>query len=93
MKYADIELQEPVTEELYQVQVKSSATVADFEEYAKGFSATDFRRLYFVVASPMGDWPSDLTGSDDTVQPILPGRLAEMVVDFGLVNWLLKKAR
>ena len=94
MKYVDIELEEPVTGDLYQVQVKSTATVSDFEDYAKRFSQTDFRRLYFVVHSPQGDW-SDYQGvaSVDKVEPLLPGRLAEMVIEFGLLNWLMKKIK
>jgi len=93
MKYADMELEEPVTGELYQVQVKSSASVADFADYASRFTGSDFRRLYFVVHSPKGSWPPDLTDSEGNVEAILPGRLAQMVLDFGLVNWLLKKTR
>ena len=37
MKYVDMELQEPITGDLYQVQVKSDATIANFREYAKKF--------------------------------------------------------
>ncbi len=92
MKYADMELEEPITRDLYQVQVKSSATVDDFEEYALNFSPGSFRRLYFVVHSPaekLANYQKIVEG----VELILPERLAQMVVDFGLVDWLLRKIR
>ncbi|MBU1662903.1 MAG: hypothetical protein KKD28_15705 [Chloroflexi bacterium] len=52
MKYSDIELEEPITGDLYQVQIKSQATVCEFDEYAQKFSRDSFRKLYFVVHSP-----------------------------------------
>lgn len=92
IKYVDIELEEPITGDQYQVQVKSSATVEDFEEYAQQFSPGIFRKLYFVVHSPddkLADYPNQMDG----VELILSERLAQMVVDFGLTGWILKKVR
>ena len=37
MKYADLELEEPITEERYQVQIKSSAGAPDFKAYRDKF--------------------------------------------------------
>jgi hypothetical protein len=93
MKYADLELEEPVTGDLYQVQVKSAATVDDFEEYAQNFSPGSFRKLYFVVHSPTEKLANHQGVILENVELILPGRLAQMVVDFGLTDWLLKKIR
>jgi hypothetical protein len=91
MKYVDMELEEPVTHDLYQVQVKSDATVADFNAYAKRFAPGDFRKLYFVVHNSQDKWTKVPTY--EGVELVLQERLAEMVVDMGLVNWLLKKIR
>ena len=52
MKYVDLELEEPITGELYQVQIKSRADVAAFEQWADQFAGGAFRKLYFVVHSP-----------------------------------------
>jgi hypothetical protein len=52
MKYADIELEEPITGDLYQVQVKSRADAAEFQAYADEFTGVGYRRLYFVVHTP-----------------------------------------
>jgi hypothetical protein len=93
MKYVDMELEEPVTGDLYQVQVKSAATVDDFKEYIQSFSHGSFRKLYFVVHSPEEKLADYQAVADENVELILPGRLAQMVVEFGLTDWLSKKVR
>ncbi len=92
MKYVDMELEEPITGDLYQVQVKSAATIEDFEEYAQNFSPGSFRKLYFVVHSPT-EKLANYQKMDESVELILPERLAQMVVGFGLTDWLLRKIR
>jgi hypothetical protein len=91
MKFSDLELEEPVTGERYQVQVKSSASVADLQEYADNFASTGFRKLYFVVHSPVGDWSG--YPIPENVELILPDRLAQMVIEFGLISWLVNKLK
>lgn len=92
MKYADIELEEPITNDLYQVQVKSAATLNDFEEYKQNFSHGSFRKLYFVVHSP--DEKLFVHQSvDENIELVLPNRLAQLVIEFGLTDWLLRKIR
>lgn len=102
MKFADLELEEPVTGDRYQVQVKSRADVREFDAYAATFLADqhhDFRRLYFVVHSPTRALALHIarqgrdTKDDRRVEPILPGRLAQMIVDAGLTGWVLDKIR
>jgi nickel-dependent lactate racemase len=92
MKYVDLELVEPITGEAYQVQVKSKAGVSEFEEYAKAFSAQGFRKLYFVVHSPSAQLEVLVHDFED-VELVLPSRLGGLVVDGGLVNWVLDKVR
>ncbi len=90
MKFADMELQDPITGELFQVQVKSIADVSDFEEYEQNFSGSSFSRLFFVVHSPTSALvrykPSSARAS-----LIFGERLAEMVIDVGLTRWLMEK--
>jgi len=92
MKFADLELEEPITGELYQVQVKSRADANEFRAYADAFSGSGYRRLYFVVHSPSENL-SLLTDLSEDVALVLPDRLSEWVVDAGLVSWLLAKIR
>ena len=91
MKFVDMELEEPITGEMYQVQVKSDATIANFREYAEQFTEGHFRKLYFVVHNSKEKWAN--APKYKTVELILQEQLALWVVDFGLVNWLLKKIR
>jgi hypothetical protein len=93
MKYVDMELQEPITGELYQVQVKSQASFADFDEYARNSSHGSFRKLYFVVHTPDQTLVDNRLAKYEDVELILPDKLAEMVVDLGLLEWLLKKIK
>jgi hypothetical protein len=91
MKYADLELEEPINGEKYQVQIKAAADLSDFERYRDDFSGRGFRKLFFVVHSPSARLAAQ-TGSDTAVL-VLPERLAEMVVDAGLVRWVLDRTR
>ena len=93
MKQADLELEETITGELYQVQVKSKASMNDFEHYANEFSNSGFRKLYFVVHSPEDSLLKYISNRDTDVELILPKRLATMVVDGGLINWVMEKIR
>jgi hypothetical protein len=92
MKSVDLELEEAITGDAYQVQVKSQATVADFERYQQEFSEEGFRRLYFVVHSPSAQL-AKLTVKSEAVELVLPERLAELTVDHGLVGWLRERVR
>lgn len=91
MKFADLELEEPMTGDSYQVQIKSRADIADFHGYEAEFSSRGFRKLYFVVHSPTAALRA-ASGSDE-VELVLPERLAEMVVDHGLLGWLGDRIR
>jgi hypothetical protein len=91
MKYADLELEEPITTERYQVQIKSAADTADFVRYRDDFGGRGFRKLFFVVHSPTATLAREESSS--TVELVLPARLSAMVVDAGLVSWLLGKIR
>ena len=93
MKYVDMELEEPITGDLYQVQVKSSAAKSDFEEYLRQFSSKGYRKLYFVVHSPAADLNNYRLPMEKNVELILPNRLAGMVVELGLIDWLMQKIR
>ncbi len=93
MKGSDIELEDPITGEMYQVQVKSTATPRDLQEYTDTFASGKYRRLFFVVHTPDKKLTETPQPEDSPVQIIPPRRLAEMVVELGLLNWLLNKTR
>lgn len=88
MKFTDLELEDPITKDQYQVQVKSQATWDDFDGYAKQFNRQLHRKLYFVVHTPDKKLAA-LQEQPQDIELILPGRLSEMVVRLGLVDWLM----
>lgn len=86
MAWVDLELQESVTGETYQVQVKSMATRAEAEKCRAWFRPGPVRRYYFVVHSPAEGLDTSL--DTDCFEVVLPDRLSRMVVDAGLTGWL-----
>ncbi len=91
MKFSDIELEDPITGDMYQVQVKSAASLKDFREYTNDFASGSYRKLFFVVHTPEKNLREFIGTQSDSVEIILPKRLAEMVIELGLLNWLMKK--
>lgn len=68
------------------VQVKSKTTSAELAEYVAQLDQHDsYDWMFYVFHS--GKAETD----DERVIVIGPDRLAEMVVDAGLVNWLVRK--
>lgn len=92
MKYTDLELLEPITEYMYQVQIKSESTLNEFIKYADEFPEKIFEKLYFIVHSPDENLEK-YENKRSNVELIFTKRLAKMVVDFGLTEWLLKKIK
>lgn len=93
MKYVDMELVEPMTGDMYQVQVKASATPRDLDECARSFAHGVFRKIYFVVHTPRDGLAACKAETNTGIELVLPGRLARMVVESGLTDWLLTKIR
>jgi len=87
MNYADLELEEPVTGDLYRVQIKARADVAAFEACVDQFASRAFRKLYFVVHPPTPSLTA-LAGRTGNVELVLPDPLAALVVDHGLTGWV-----
>lgn len=92
MKYVDLELEDPITHDQYQVQVKSHANVSDLKEYSDKFSAADYRKLYFVVHTPDSKLLHHKPEKEN-VELLLPSHIAEMAVNLGLLNWLMSKIK
>ena len=90
MRYTDLVLQDSITKEKYQVQVKSKASLSDFRQYSDEFDQKDYKRLYFVVHTP-DKTLRDKKTTKSGVELILSAELAEMIVDFGLIDWLSKR--
>ena len=85
-KTLDLDLTLPSTGERAFVQVKSRTTSAELAEYVgKLDELGPYDRMFYVYHS--GTAITD----DDRVIVVGPERLAELVLDAGLVNWLIRK--
>ncbi len=87
-KTVDIELLLPSTRERAFVQVKSKTDQVQLDDYAARFEAHDDAKMFYVYHSVK----TPLTASNKNIVLIGPDRLAEMVLEAGLFDYLLKKA-
>lgn len=85
-KTLDLDLLLPSTGDRAVVQVKASTTSAELAQYVdKLDDLGPYDRMFYVYHS--GEAGTD----DERVTVIGPHKLAEMVVDAGLINWLIRK--
>ena len=85
-KTLDLDLMLPITGERAFVQVKSKTTSAELAEYIRKFDDDGtYARMFYVFHS--GEAATD----DDRLIILGPEKLAELIVDAGLVNWLIRK--
>jgi len=89
-KTLDLELQEPITDSHYSAQVKSQAGLEDFQNYESEMLGTQFHRGYFAVHTPTAALRRHSPSGD--VELWHPARIAELVVKYGLVDWVIDKA-
>jgi len=93
MKGVDLELMENITKDRYHVQIKSKASLNDFKQYANTFSNRGFKKLYFIVHSPENSLLNYNQNEYDNVELIFSNRLSNMVVDSGLIDWVMDKIK
>ena len=85
-KTLDLDLLLPSTGERAFVQVKSETTLVELHSYITQLGdLSDFDRMFYVYHS------GDISTDDERVILIGPAKLAEMVMEAGLVNWVLRK--
>jgi hypothetical protein len=90
-KTLDLDLLSPIANERYLVQVKSRADRKLFEEFQeKTGGMDDYTRYYLVVHTPASGLTKDLESG--THKLWLPAEIATLVVQYGLVNWVIEKA-
>jgi hypothetical protein len=84
-KTLDLDLILPSTNERAFVQVKSKTTTAELAEYVAKIEEGPYERMFYVFHS--GSANTD----DARVTVIGPEQLAELVMDAGLISWLIRK--
>lgn len=84
-KTLDLDLVLPSTGERAFVQVKSKTTSAELDEYVATIEGGPYDRMFYVFHSGKADT------DDPRVTVIGPEQLADLVMDAGLVSWLIRK--
>jgi hypothetical protein len=91
-KGIDLDLISPIVNERFYVQVKSRAgkkLFADFTEKTSGLD--EYSRYFLVVHSPSKDLTKEL--ETETHKLWLSDDIARLVVRYGLVEWVIRKAK
>lgn len=93
-KAMDLEIQSPVTNERAMVQVKSSSNAKEFRECVAAFEAMseDINRMFFIVHSTHRSIFEGEFSESEMIQVYDSEELAELALNSGLTQWLIKKA-
>lgn len=92
-KSIDIELLSPVTGEMAAVQIKSESNLRQFKEYLDKFSGMNqYDKFFYIVHSPTNDLISHQQSLADLHINLYFGeKLSDLVINSGLIDWLMKK--
>ena len=91
-KDIDLDLFSPIDQERYQVQVKSAAGKREFQAFLSlAEDSHGFARYYFVVHKPAASLVQE--ADNPLVKVWLPDDIARLAVNYGLVDWLIGKAK
>ncbi len=89
-KDVEFDMLSPVTNRRAFVQVKSSADYSTFQESLRAFEANKiFDEMYFVVHTLRDERMQEHIAKNISV--IGPSKLAELTINSGLMDWLIKK--
>jgi len=91
LKSIDLAMMSPVTGNCAFVQVKSEASMSVFEDYIMEYRSMDeFDEMYFVVHTKDGSFDGRQDTPDIKLWDV--EKLSRLVVNSGLISWLIKKA-
>jgi hypothetical protein len=86
-KTSDLELIQPMTGERAIVQIKSSTSQGELNDYERDFSGMNADRYFYVWHT----CKTDLHTDKNNLNLIGPAALAQHVINSGLYDWLLTK--
>lgn len=90
-KTLDLDLWSPIANENYLVQIKSKASRQEFEMFQQNVQEGEqYTRCYFVVHSPEGGL--EQAQGTDFYKLWLTQDIADLVVRYGLADWVITKA-
>jgi len=90
-KSIDLDLFSPITNESILVQVKSEAGISEFEKFEEFALNRGANLYYFVVHKPSQSLMNASPNSEVITWSV--EQIARLVVNYGLVDWLIAKAK
>ena len=88
----DLALFSPITNEKIAVQIRSSSGLTQFNDWRNIISSMDqFDRFFYIVHTPLDNLKNYETDEEEKIDLLLSERLSELVVCYGLVDWLIRK--
>ncbi len=88
----DLDLNIPILNQRIGIQIKSLSNLKEFELYLTEFKEMeDFSQFFYIVHSPTEDL-QQYTVNEDNVQLIFLDEISRLVVQYGLVDWIIKKS-
>jgi len=90
-KSIDLDLMSPVTGNKAFVQIKSESNMTEFEEYIKKYEGMkdEFQEMYYVVHTTNNSFSKWQDKPDIKLWDVT--KLSRLVVDSGMIRWLIKK--
>ena len=90
-KSIDLAIFHPITGESAVVQIKCQTDLAEFNKYKKIFTGmTDYDRFFYVAHTPQGDLEKYINDVDN-LNLYFSDKVAELAINSGLFDWILKK--
>ena len=91
-KSLDLDLISPISHERFLVQVKSQADANDFNEFIdQTVGLEDYARCYLIVHTPLANLNRGM--ETDTHKLWMPEDIARLVIQYGLADWVIGKAK
>lgn len=89
-KNIDIEVVSPVNNKKAFVQVKSQSTLKEFDDYKKEYlKMKQYDEMYYVVHTP--DQKLENIKKQKNIEVITLNKITDLVINAGLIGWLIKK--
>lgn len=88
----DLALYTPITNENVAVQIKASSDLRQFNDWRAIILTMDqFDRFYYVVHTPLDNLRNYRADEEENIDLLMSERLSELVISYGLVDWLIRK--